>query len=129
MYRVSPFTYFISAALATGLANAPVRCATNEYLHFDPQPGKTCAQYMGPYISVAGGYLQNPQATSNCTFCQMSSTNTFLTEISANYGQRWRNFGILWAYVAFNVAGALFLYWLVRVPDKFGKKAKKEDRV
>jgi ABC-type multidrug transport system permease subunit len=40
---------------------------------------------------------------------------------------RWRNFGLLFVYVAFNVFGALFLYWLTRVPKKAKKvKAKKE---
>lgn len=126
MYRASPFTYLVSAVLATGLANTNVTCADNEYLYFDPQPGKTCAQYMGTYIQFAGGYLQNPDATGNCSFCEISSTNSFLTSINTDYNQAWRNFGIMWAYVIFNVAMALFLYWLARVPDKFGKKEKKE---
>ena len=37
---------------------------------------------------------------------------------------RWRNFGIMFAYIIFNVFGALFLYWLTRVP----KKSKKADK-
>ena len=126
MYRISPFTYLISAVLSTGLANTNVTCASNEYLIFDPQPGKTCIQYMQPYITVAGGYLQNPDATTNCSFCAISSTNTFLTAINSNYSDAWRNFGILWAYVGFNVVMALFLYWLVRVPNKFEKKRDDE---
>jgi ATP-binding cassette, subfamily G (WHITE), member 2, PDR len=36
---------------------------------------------------------------------------------------RWRNFGILWVYIIFNICGALFLYWLTRVP-KDNKKEK-----
>ena len=126
MYRVSPFTYLVSAVLSTGLANANVTCASNEYLTFDPQPGKTCAQYMQPYITGAGGYLQNPEATTDCSFCTTSSTNTFLASIGIDYNTAWRNFGIMWAYVVFNVVAALFLYWLARVPNKFGKKRGEE---
>lgn len=37
---------------------------------------------------------------------------------------RWRNFGIMWAFIIFNIFGALFLYWLTRVPKK-AKTAKK----
>jgi len=124
MYHLSPFTYIVSAVMSTGLANTNVTCASNEYLTFDPQPGMTCAQYMQPYITEAGGYLQNPDAISDCSFCTTSSTNTFLESINSSYSTAWRNFGILWAYVAFNVAMALLLYWLFRVPDKFGRKKR-----
>jgi len=117
VYRVSPFTYLVSAVLSTGLANANITCASNEYLTFDPQPGKTCMEYMQPYITSAGGYLLNPDATSNCSFCGISNTNTILESVNSSYSTAWRNFGILWAYVVFNVIMALFLYWLYRVPD------------
>jgi len=129
MYRISPFTYLVSAVLSTGLANTNVTCASNEYLTFDPEPGKTCMEYMQPYIMGAGGYLQNPDAMSNCSFCTISSTNTFLESINSSYSTAWRNFGIMWAYVGFNVVMALFLYWLARVPDKFGKKKGKEEKI
>jgi hypothetical protein len=33
---------------------------------------------------------------------------------------------ILWAYIVFNVFGALFLYWLVRVPKNKLRKKKQE---
>ncbi|KAF2276672.1 putative multidrug resistance ABC transporter [Westerdykella ornata] len=122
MYRVSPFTYLVSGMLSTGLANTNVVCATNEYLHFDPAQG-TCGEYLAPYMAVAGGYVENPNATAECTFCAMGDTNVFLKAVSSDYSTAWRNFGILWAYIVFNVFGALFLYWLVRVP-----KVKREDK-
>lgn len=34
----------------------------------------------------------------------------------------WRNFGLLWVYVAVNIAGAFGLYYLARVPR--GAKAQ-----
>ena len=40
--------------------------------------------------------------------------------------QSGRNFGILWAYIVFNIFGAIFLYWLFRVPKK--PKNKKEEK-
>ena len=79
---------------------------------------------MRDYISTAGGYLRDPQATSECQYCQMDSTNQFLLRINANWDTRWRDFGLLWVYVVFNVAAAVGLYWLCRVPK--GKKAKRE---
>lgn len=38
--------------------------------------------------------------------------------MGAKYEKRWMDFGLLWIYIVFNVVGALFLYWLVRVPKK-----------
>ena len=73
-------------------------------------------------MSVAGGYLRDEQATGQCQFCQLDSTDQFLTRINANWDTRWRDFGLLWVYIVFNVAAAMALYWLCRVPK--GKKAK-----
>jgi ATP-binding cassette subfamily G (WHITE) protein 2 (PDR) len=115
MYRVSPFTYLTDAVLSVGVANTDVVCASNEYLQFDPPSGSTCANYMDGFISANGGYLQNPSATSNCSFCAISSTNTFLTNFGYGYSHRWRNFGFMWIYIIFNIAMALFIYWLVRM--------------
>ncbi|RYP54444.1 hypothetical protein DL768_000750 [Monosporascus sp. mg162] len=123
MYRVSPFSYLVSAMLTTAVANTNVECAANEYLNFDPFGSQTCREYMRDYMSQAGGYLTNPDATQNCTFCPIGETNAYLSLTRAYYSDRWRNFGIFWAYVIFNIFGALFLYWLTRVP-----KGKKEEK-
>jgi len=127
MYRVSPFTYLVDGVMSTALANTKVKCASIEYLHFDPPSGMNCGDYLKPYISAAGGYLIDSNATSDCSLCPMADTNSFLAQVNSHYSDRWRNFGIMWAYIAFNVVGAVFMYWLVRVPKNSGvKKAKKE---
>jgi len=87
--------------------------------------GKTCGEYMAPWINVMGGYLVDNSTTTECSFCSISSTNQFLVAISSSYDKRWRNFGILWVFIIFNAFAAVFLYWLARVP-KQTKKAKKE---
>jgi ABC-type multidrug transport system permease subunit len=81
---------------------------------------------LNDYIKGTGGYLLDTNATTDCSFCSLSDTNTFLSQVSSYYSQRWRNFGLLFAYIAFNVAGAIFFYWLVRVPKNSKKKVKKE---
>ncbi|RFU27150.1 hypothetical protein B7463_g9178, partial [Scytalidium lignicola] len=118
MYRVSPFTYLIESMLATGVSDTNVVCANNEYLRFNPPAGQTCGVYMDRYIAQNGGYLVDSSATSNCSFCPISNTNSFLAGLSADSDNTWRDFGLLWVYITFNVFGALFLYWLVRVPKK-----------
>lgn len=127
MYRVSPFTYLVDAMLSVGIANTKVICAENELLRFDPAQNQTCLEYMTPYMSVAGGQVLNPSATADCSYCGLDSTNQFLASLSSSYDNRWRNFGLLWVYIIFNVVMALVLYWAVRVP-KGAKRAPKEEK-
>lgn len=125
MYRVSPFSYLVSAMLATAVANTEVYCASNEYIHFDPPTGLDCGQYLSNYTAAVGGYVEpgTEGRTSDCSYCTVLKTNTYLASAGANYDDRWRNFGILFAYIVFNIVAALFLYWLTRVPK--GKKESK----
>ncbi|KAF2018873.1 ABC multidrug transporter [Aaosphaeria arxii CBS 175.79] len=126
MYRVNPYTYLVSSLLSTTLGRAPAHCADNEFQRFFPPSGQSCGEYLQPYMDVAGGYLRDGQTangTEECHFCQIDNTDMFLDRIHANFENRWRDFGLLWVYVAFNIAGAMFLYWLVRVPK--GKKRSK----
>ncbi|KAL9949874.1 ZEB2-regulated ABC transporter 1 [Verticillium nonalfalfae] len=120
MYRVSPFSYLVSAMLSTGLANTRVTCSDVELVSFDPPSNQTCGAYLSDYISSAGGYLTDPSAQSNCNYCPIADTNVFLDAVSASYDNRWRDFGIGMVYIAFNIAASLALYWLVRMPK--GKK-------
>ncbi|KAJ6058241.1 uncharacterized protein N7446_007824 [Penicillium canescens] len=126
MYRVSPFTYMVQGMMTTAVANTDVVCAANELLHFAPPAGQNCGQYLQDYINAAGGYLQDPDATDLCTYCTIKQTNIYLAGVNAFYSQRWRNFGIFIVFIVVNIFGALFMYWLARVPKKslFGKKSK-----
>ncbi|PYI05588.1 hypothetical protein BO78DRAFT_398108 [Aspergillus sclerotiicarbonarius CBS 121057] len=116
MYRVSPFTYLVSGMLSTGVSGTNAVCETSEYLHFSPPSGETCSSYMSDYISTYGGYLEDPSATSNCSFCSISSTDAYLAQVSSYFSDAWRNFGLMWVYIVFNIFAAVFIYWLARVP-------------
>ncbi|KAL3477459.1 ABC transporter Cdr4 [Aspergillus californicus] len=126
MYRVSPFTYLVSAMLSTGLSGTEVVCEAVEYLTFNPPSNQTCLEYMEDYIDLAGGYLADNSTTSNCQFCTMASTDTFLASVVSYFSDAWRNFGLMWVYIAFNIAAAVGIYWLARVPKKPSKKSKKD---
>lgn len=118
MYYVSPFTYLVDGMLSTGLANTDVVCSNIEFRNVEPTDNKICGDYLKDYFDHAGGYLQNPEALSNCTLCPQSRTNQYLQLLNSDYSHRWRNFGIMWGFIGFNVCAALFLYWLARVPKK-----------
>ncbi|KAK7425746.1 Multidrug resistance protein [Neonectria magnoliae] len=121
MYRVNPFTYVVEGFLGTSLANAPVSCATEEFLDFNAPSGSNCGEYLEPFMKTAGGYLKD-KTTSACEYCAMADTNDFLSGINISFDHRWRNFGFMWVYCIFNIAAALGLYWLARVPKNSFKK-------
>jgi ABC-type multidrug transport system permease subunit len=122
MYRVSPFTYLVSAMLSTGVSGATATCESIEYLHFNPPNGETCFKYMEPYINLAGGYLLDNNATTDCSYCTVKSTDVFLAQVVSYYKDAWRNFGIMWVYIIVNIFLAVGIYWLARVPK--GSRSK-----
>lgn len=124
MYRISPFNYLVSGLIATSVSDTKVTCSDVEFLHFEPAANMTCGEYMAEFIQNAGGYVENPSATSACSFCPMSDTNSFLHTVSVEPYQVWRDFGILFAYIMFNVCAAILLYWLFRVRSKLKKSSE-----
>ncbi|CAH6723460.1 pleiotropic ABC efflux transporter of multiple drugs Cdr1p [[Candida] jaroonii] len=124
MYRCNPFTYLIQGILSTGLANTKATCSKAELLVFSPPSGSTCQEYLTNYMSMAGGNLLNPDATSDCSYCAIGDTNTFLASINSYFSERWRNFGIFIAFIFFNMIATVFFFWLARVPK--GNREKKK---
>jgi ATP-binding cassette, subfamily G (WHITE), member 2, PDR len=116
MYRSTPVTYLLSTMVSTGLAGVPIVCDANELLNINPPAGQTCKNYLTEYMDSVGGTLLNPEALQQCQFCPVTDTDTLLAALNIYFSERWRDFGISMAYVGINVAGALLLYWLFRVP-------------
>ena len=125
MYRCNPFTYLVQGLLSTGLANTEVTCSSYEYVTVQPPLGQTCDNFLGPYAQAAGGYFLD-NSDGSCSFCQMRSTNSFLTSVNAIYSERWRNFGIFVAFIAINICLTVFFYWWARVPK--GTREKKHKK-
>ncbi|KAG2420320.1 ABC transporter CDR4 [Aspergillus terreus] len=126
MYRVSPFTYLVSAMLSVGLAGNEVKCADYEILHIPPPEGQNCSSFLGPFVQMAHSTLLTPESTTDCQMCTLQSTDQFLAQLSMSFDDRWRNVGLLFIYVVFNAVAAVFLYWLIRVPKKSSVKEKKD---
>ncbi|KIV77658.1 hypothetical protein PV11_09444 [Exophiala sideris] len=129
MWRVSPFTYLIGGWAGTGLANRPVVCAQNELAVFDPPQGQTCGTYLAKYINGgAPGTLLNPTANVNCEYCPIRNADQFLAGSSVYPSQQYRNLGIMFGYIAFNMLAAMALYYLFRVKRVFRKGNKRGKR-
>ena len=123
MYRVSPLTYWVGGMANAMLYGRPIQCAEDEMSIFPPPNGQTCQQYLAPYLTEAPGKLLNPQSTTECHYCSLRSANQFLDGVNIHWLDRWQDFGLMWVYIAFNVGGAVFLYWFFRVRKTSGKKS------
>lgn len=115
MYRVSPFTYWVSGIVSTQLHDRPVTCSAEETSSFNPPSGQTCGEYLQAFLSQAPGTLQNPEATENCQYCSLQVADQYLAGSRIYWSERWRNFGIMWAYILFNIFIAVLTYYLFRV--------------
>ncbi|KAI9671630.1 MAG: hypothetical protein M1831_003158 [Alyxoria varia] len=115
MYRVSPLTYLISALGSTGLHSRSVECSSSELSVFEPPTDLTCGDYLEQYLTLAPGRLLNPLARGSCQYCPVSNADQFLATSNIYWEERWRNFGIVLAYIAFNIVGATGLYYIFRV--------------
>lgn len=117
MYRVSPFTYWIAGLVSTMSAGRPVVCSATEVLRFDPPSNQTCGAYLDAFAARAGGVIQNPDATADCRYCSLKTTDQFLASTRIFYSERWRNFGIVCAFIVFNAFMAILMYYLFRVAN------------
>ena len=94
---------------------------------------------MAPYLQKAPGQLQNPNDTASCRYCSLTVADQYLAGSKIYWTDRWRNFGLVWAYVVFNIFIAVVTYYLFRVkkwslgsfkraakPNKEGKEKKEK---
>jgi ATP-binding cassette subfamily G (WHITE) protein 2 (PDR) len=86
-----------------------------------PPPNQTCGQYLQAYATAGGGRIYNPTATADCQYCALSNTDEYLQGVSISYSTRWRDYGIGFAYIVFNIFVAVLLYYLIRVRKSSGK--------
>jgi ATP-binding cassette subfamily G (WHITE) protein 2 (SNQ2) len=110
MYRLSPYTYLVEGLLGQAIGRQEINCSPVEFVSVTPPTGLTCGEYLNPFMSRAGGYLANPDATSACQFCSTRTTDQFLEgNFNIFYDHRWRNVGLMFVFCAFNVSRISFL--------------------
>ncbi|KAJ5885523.1 hypothetical protein N7495_010033 [Penicillium taxi] len=129
MYRVNPVTYLMGGMIKAALANAPLHCAAIDLLRI-PLPAQngseSCGTYLAAYIRTAGGKVLNSDTFSgtgkDCIFCAVTDTNVTLREMGMDVQTRWRDLGILAAYVGVNITATFFFYWLIRGRKKIAER-------
>ena len=115
MWKVSPYTYFVQNLVGIALHDKPVVCRKKELTYFQPPQNMTCGKYMETFLSRSTGYVANPDAMSDCAYCIYTVGDDYLHHISASYSYLWRNFGIYFAYICFNILGMVGTYYIFHV--------------
>ncbi|KAL2833191.1 ABC-2 type transporter-domain-containing protein [Aspergillus pseudoustus] len=116
MHPVSPGTYLVGGVMSAAISGADVACSETEILRIQSLSGMSCGAFMGSFANETGGVLLNPTATDVCQYCVLANTDQFLSRFDIYYGDAWRNFGVLWIYIFFNIGAAMGLYWVFRMP-------------
>ncbi|WFD44377.1 hypothetical protein MPSI1_003045 [Malassezia psittaci] len=137
MFHLSPFTYIVEGQLGNAIHDKPVICSEHELNTIIPPSGQTCDSYLQPLSyplnvtppagsSSRGYYLSNADGT--CGFCSMRNGEDYLAGNEMNAKYRYRDIGILCAYIAFNLLLVYAMYYLFRVHSwrKSGLKASKK---
>ncbi|KDQ33995.1 hypothetical protein PLEOSDRAFT_1091717 [Pleurotus ostreatus PC15] len=107
LYELVPYTRTMASTVATELHGLMITCKRDEFAIFDPPSGETCAAWASAFVSVVGGYLDNPDDTSACRYCQFRVGDEFFEPLNIRYSNRWRDVWILFAYFVFNVIATI----------------------
>jgi len=102
MYNLDPFTRLISGLVTTELHDLYIYCEPQEFRTFTTPAGQTCEQWAGAFVQSAGGYLEDPNATGSCNYCQYRVGDDFTRSLNISFDDRWRDLGIFIAFFVFN---------------------------
>ncbi|CAM1508811.1 Fc.00g025500.m01.CDS01 [Cosmosporella sp. VM-42] len=113
MYRVSPMTYLVGGVAVSGLSGDPIVCSQAELGVFEPPTDETCGSYMQSYLEQgAPGTLLNPDATTSCSYCPLQYADQVLALSGMYYDDRWRDWGLGFIYITFNIAAVFAFYYM-----------------
>ena len=115
LYQLDPFTRLVGGMVVTELHGAPVKCSSHEYNAFPIPDGETCGGYAAKFMEMAPGYIRDLNATGSCDYCAFSVGDEFFGPLGLNFGDRWRDLGILVAFIGSNLV-ILFLAVSFPVP-------------
>jgi ATP-binding cassette, subfamily G (WHITE), member 2, SNQ2 len=118
MYQLDPFTRLIGGMMSTELHDLVVVCTPSELAIFNPPSGQTCGGYANTFLQTAIGYIANPNATSDCGYCEYKLGDGYLDTLGFSWAYRWRDLGIFAAFIGNNLIilalAARFFYFAKR---------------
>ena len=110
MFPLSPFTWVMEGILGNAVGGAKVECLDKEMQTLHPPDGQTCEGYMRNFPL---GYATSKDG--DCKYCLYDMGDQYLESIRYNYHHKYRDLGIMAAYIAFNIILLFGLFYLFRV--------------
>ena len=129
MYLVSPFFWIMEGMLGNAVGGVDVHCAADEMQRIIPPTGESCMDYLRGFSSPQGdpaggtGYFEQ-QTDGSCLYCQYRRGDDYLSSVRMHASGRYRDLGIIIAYIAFNTALLFGLFYLFRI-HKWGSNKNK----
>ncbi|TFY58327.1 hypothetical protein EVG20_g8195 [Dentipellis fragilis] len=102
LYQVDPFTRMLAAMLSTELHGLVIQCRPEEFSIFPPPANQTCGEWANEFVAASGGYLDNPNDTAACRYCQYAVGDEFFLPLNIRYDNRWRDVWVFFCYFVFN---------------------------
>ncbi|KAI0273384.1 pleiotropic drug resistance ABC transporter [Gloeopeniophorella convolvens] len=102
LYQLDPFTRMLASMLSTELHGLSITCKPEEFATFNPPSGQTCVAWAGDFVNAVSGYLDNPNDTSSCRYCQYKVGDEYFLPLNIRYSHRWRDVGIYFCFFVFN---------------------------
>ncbi|ETW86786.1 ABC transporter [Heterobasidion irregulare TC 32-1] len=102
MYQLDPFTRMVAAMLSTELHGLVITCKPEEFARFTPPSNQTCQAWASDFVTALGGYLDNPNDTSECRYCQYQRGDEFFLPLNIRFENRWRDVWIFFCFFVFN---------------------------
>ncbi|KIJ41874.1 hypothetical protein M422DRAFT_171852 [Sphaerobolus stellatus SS14] len=118
LYQLTPYTRVLAGMLSTELHGLEITCNPDEFAVFNPPAGETCHTWAKEFVDVFKGYIDNPNATESCRYCQYRVGDEFFEPLNIRFENRWRDLFIVFAYfcanVIFTIIASRFLRWAKR---------------
>jgi hypothetical protein len=67
--------------------------------------------------------------TQECRYCPYNNADQYIAVYGIVWSERWRNFGIVWAYIAFDIAVTVVVYYLFRVRTVSSRMSGLRERI
>jgi len=103
LHPLDPMSRLVAGMLSTELHDLQIQCAANEFSMFNPPVNQTCYGYSATYLETAIGYIANPNATSNCAYCEFQVGDGYLSTLEFSWSARWMDLGIFAAFIGSNL--------------------------
>lgn len=128
MYRATPLSYYISAIISTGLFGTGIVCSAKDIARLDTPSGQTCGSYLDSYAKASGSVILNPDDATGCEVCPYSTADSLLAYFNIYFEDRWWQWGVTIGYNVANIALAVLLYWIARVPKGARKERNQQEK-